>query len=69
MIFRCESCPYWNNSVQHGNAEADTTGRCQRRAPQADERDHTAVWPFTEWNDGCGEGRAAEPKPDERGIA
>jgi hypothetical protein len=50
---RCESCLWWDSSTQHAYSEPDTTGICRARAPVADERDHKAVWPFTEYNDWC----------------
>jgi hypothetical protein len=50
----CESCVHWDNSCEHGSAEPATTGICRVLPPTADERDHRAVWPFTEYGDWCG---------------
>lgn len=67
MIRRCEDCRWWDNSVQHGNAKTDMTGMCRRNPPTAEERDHTAVWPFTEFNDWCFSFTEKEP-PEETDI-
>lgn len=52
--FRCEDCKWWDNSTQLTNSQPDTTGLCRVGPPVADERNHQAVWPFTEDTDWCG---------------
>lgn len=50
----CETCHWWDNSIQHRFAEPDTTGLCRVKPPVPDERNGRACWPFTEDSDWCG---------------
>lgn len=53
-INRCESCKWWDSACQKLGAQSDTTGLCRYQPPRADDRDHGAVWPFTQDMDWCG---------------
>jgi hypothetical protein len=65
MDERCETCRFWDTSVQHRDAQADTTGICRAGLPVADDRDSKARWPFTEDVDWCGKHEPSPiPEPD-----
>jgi len=54
----CETCRFWDLSVQSANAQPDTTGLCRKKAPDAHPFTGMGNWPFTEDADWCGEHQA-----------
>jgi hypothetical protein len=51
---RCRECRFWNSGTSL--AGHDDTGRCQLKAPVADDRTGLARWPYTDQYDSCHEG-------------
>lgn len=53
MTATCEFCRWWDASVQHADAPADTTGLCRVKPPAIDHRTRYGRWPFTFAGDWC----------------
>ena len=62
---RCETCRHWDNSAKHRDDDQDASGLCRVAPPRADDRSTWGVWPFTHYDDRCGQHLIDAIKVDE----
>ncbi len=57
----CEECRFWDSKT---GVLSEGDGYCRRKAPTPDKHDASwPIWPITDQDDWCGEGKKKQPRP------